>query len=77
MAARFSDPVMGAPTSRLCQHLPNVYLCQPVAQRLHHDAAVVIAIILIGLTQLFNPKAGNSKQTQVVTDTRMQRSNEV
>lgn len=53
------------------------YLCQPVPQGLHHDAAVVIAIILVGLTQLFNPKAGNSKQTQVVSDARMQGSNEV
>lgn len=57
--------------------MPPPYLCQPVPQRLDHDAAVVVTVILIGLAQLFHPKAGNGKQAQVVTDARMQRSNEV
>lgn len=57
--------------------MPLPYLCQPVPQRLDHDAAVVVTVILIGLAQLFHPKAGNGKQAQVVTDARMQRSNEV
>lgn len=56
---------------------PLLYLSQPVSQSLDHDAAVVITLLLIGLAQLFHPKAGNGKEAQVVADARMQGSNEV
>ena len=40
---------------------PRFYLGQPVPQRLDHDAAVVITLLLIGLAQLLHPKAGNGE----------------
>ena len=48
---------------------PRFYLGQPVPQRLDHDAAVVITLLLVGLAQLLHPKAGNGEQAQVVGDT--------
>lgn len=47
---------------------PRFYLSQPVPQRLDHDAAVVITLVLVGLAQLLHPEAGNGEQTQVVGD---------
>ena len=53
------------------------YLCQPVPQRLDHDAAIVITLVLVGSAQLFHPEAGDSKQAQVVPEAQVQRGDEV
>lgn len=54
-----------------------LYLCQPVPQRLDHDAAVVVTLLLVGSAQFLHPEAGDSKQAQVVPEARVQRRDEV
>lgn len=59
--------------------LPSVrrYLSQPVPQSLDHDAAVVVALLLVGPAELLHPEAGDGEQAQVVTDAGVQRRDEV
>lgn len=56
---------------------PPPHLCQPVPERLDHDAAVVVALLLVGLAQLLHPEAGDGEQAQVVADARVQRGDEI
>ena len=66
-----------APSPGAWPRAPRLYLGQPVPQRLDHDAAVVVALLLVGLAQLLHPKAGNGKQAQVVGDAWVQGGDEV
>lgn len=63
------------PASALRARLP--YLGQPVPQRLDHDAAVVVALLLVGAAQLLHPEAGDGEQAQVVPQARVQGRDEV
>lgn len=70
-------PIKGPPHPFPVPIVLLLYLSQAVPQSFGHDAAVVITLFLIGMAQLIHPEAGNYKEAQEVTNTRMQRSNEV